>query len=215
MKGTILLLLFIRILFTAEGQISIDNRNLAIQYFNQADTYVSEEKYSEAIPLIESAIGLDSTLRDNYRLMFTASYQSGNYNTGIKYLTKARKEFIGDDELAYYLGRLYQAENNFNSAIVEYSDAINYSKRNGEDEPFVYDYYSSRGVCYLKQNKYEQALEDFNYAIKLDNTKAHIYANRGTTLYLLKRNEEACESWKQASKLGELSVVKYIEKHCQ
>lgn len=214
MRKLFFFLAFFIFILPLQAQIDFANHQQAAIFINQALEQIDAENFDEAINKLSSAIILDSTIRSAYLSMFTAGYQSGNTEATKVYLNKAKLIFVEDDEISYYLGRIYQKEQDYNSAIAEYSEAIKFSKINGEDFLIVYDYYSSRGVCYLKQNKYDEALDDFNYSIQLNDMKANVYANRGIALYLLKRTEEACESWKKASKLGEISVVKYIEKHC-
>ncbi|WP_340198947.1 tetratricopeptide repeat protein [Ascidiimonas sp. W6] len=113
------------------------------------------------------------------------------------------------------MGKVYQKEKKLDLAIEELSEAIRFGKINGEDYPIVYDYHSNRGACYLKKNMYSQALEDFNYALKLNDSNANIYANKGVALYKLKKVKAACESWQRALELGQKSVQNYIDNKCR
>ena len=130
------------------------------------------------------------------------------------HLEKAKQIFIEDDVFFYYAGNALQKLSSINEAIENYNQAITLSKVNGEDYPLVYAYYLNRGICFLYQKKYELALEDFTYALKLNNNNSAIYANRGNTYFILERHQEACSDWKKAKELGELKVVPYIAKHC-
>ena len=100
-----------------------------------------------------------------------------------------------DDELCYYLGNIYQNQQNYAAAIKEYSLAIQYAKKNGEEYELVYAYYLNRGNCYLKQREFAKAIPDYTYSLKL--------------------NKEACADWRKAKSLGVTSVNAYINRYCR
>lgn len=199
----------------ANGQILLEDHNKAVDHINSAQTLISSKKYNNAITELELAIKLDSTIRDAYLLIYKASYYNGNAEISKKYLKKAKSIFVEDDEITYYLGKIYQAEKKYRNALTEYNDAIKYGKKNGEDYPIVFDYYASRGICYLWQNQYQKALSDFDYSLKLNAKNGGVYANRGIVLYKLRKYDEACRSWKKAYKMGQKSVKKYIDRNCK
>lgn len=131
------------------------------------------------------------------------------------YLIKAKEIFKEDDELCYYLGNIYQNENNLSKAIQEYSNAIKYSKQNGEDFELVYAYYQNRASCYLKQNQYTQAIEDYNYALKLNQENGATYANRGIALFKIGKRAEAIKDWRKAVELGVTSAAAYLKRYAR
>jgi tetratricopeptide (TPR) repeat protein len=176
---------------------------------------INEERYQEAIDELVSAQKLDSTFRQVYELMYKAGFYADNKEVAKAYLKKAQSIFVEDDEIIYYLGKIIQNEKKYGEAILVFNEAIKFGKKNGEDYPIVYDYYASRGICYLRLEKYAEALADFEYAIQLNGKKGSIFANRGIVLFKLNQPAEACLSWKIAYSLGELGVQKYIEKNCK
>jgi len=215
MNKLILILSLLAICDFSYGQIMLDDHNKAVEFINESQVLIQNKQYSEALPKLEAAVKLDSMIIEAYLLI----YKAGNYarNTAISklYLKKAKSIFQESDEIAYYLGKIYQTEKDYDNALIEFNYAIKYGKKNGENYPIVYDYYASRGVCYLSQDKYEEALADLNYSLKLDDTKGSVYANRGIALYKLKKYDEACTSWNKAYELGITSVESYITKYCK
>ncbi len=197
------------------GQVSLEDYNSAVELMNKAKTSINDKRYQEAIVELESAIKLDSTFRDGYELMYKAGFFSENKEVAKFYLKKAQLIFVEDDEIIYYLGKIIQTEKKYGEAIKVFDEAIKFGKKNGEDYPIVYDYYASRGVCYLRLEKYAEALADFDYAIQLNGKKGSIFANRGIALFKLNKPDEACRSWKIAFSMGESGVQKYIEKNCK
>lgn len=215
MLKVFLIVIFVKLNSNSFAQIDVDSHNEAVSLINQSIVEVRQKAYSDAIIKLENAIKLDSSLKEAYTLLNQAFFETGNFKAQKKYLNKAKLFFYEDDEFCYYSGKLLLKENKIDSAIIEFNKAIKFSKINGEDYPIVFDYYSSRGICFLKKNMYSEALEDFNYALKLNNTKSGIYANKGIVLLKLKRIDEACNSWKKALELGEKSVNTYIDKYCK
>lgn len=195
-------------------QIDFDNYEAAIYLNNSALIDIENNDYYTAIPKILKALLLDSTNRNAYINLSYAYNQINQHILLVPHLEKAKQIFIEDDEILYYTGNVYQKIEDLEKAINNYDSAIIYSKVNGEDFELVYAYYLNRGICFLKQQKFEQALEDFNYALKLDGNKSSIYANRASTYFQLKMIHEACFDWVKANELGEKSVYNYILIFC-
>jgi tetratricopeptide (TPR) repeat protein len=62
--------------------------------------------------------------------------------------------------------------------------------------------FTYRGFSYLKKNRYELAIEDFNQAIRLNPDNAWALANRGNAYFNLRQPERALEDYDQALKLN-------------
>ena len=171
MKNAISTLLFLLTFNFGFAQVDLSALNKPIDLINKASINFDEGNYSKAISLLEASIKLDSTKRDAFTLLNHAYYITGNKNSQIKYLKKAKSIYADDDEFPYHLGRIYQQQNKLKAAVAEYDIAIKFSKINGEDYKIVYDYYANRGICLLKQNLYAKSITDFDNAIKLNDMK--------------------------------------------
>jgi tetratricopeptide (TPR) repeat protein len=62
--------------------------------------------------------------------------------------------------------------------------------------------YNNRGNAYLMSGRYQQALEDYNNAIRLDPNIAKVYNNRGLTNMYLGRYEQALEDFNNSINLN-------------
>ncbi len=105
--------------------------------------------------------------------------------------------------------------NRIAAAIKEYSLAIQYAKKNGEEYELVYAYYLNRGNCYLKQREFAKAIPDYTYSLKLNKDNGAIYANRGIAYFSTGKRKEACADWRKAKSLGVTSVNAYINRYCR
>ena len=76
---------------------------------------------------------------------------------------------------------------NFEEAIKYYSLAIQYSKNNSV-------LYTNKSLCYLKLNKFQNALIDANLAIEIDHKSIKGYHYKGRAYYMLSNfvNSEEC-----------------------
>jgi ribosomal protein S12 methylthiotransferase accessory factor len=74
------------------------------------------------------------------------------------------------------------------------------SKASAYPEPHP-EVFNLLGFCFFKQEQYEDAIQAFSQAIKLDPGQAINYANIGTNLRELGRMDEACEMYSHALEL--------------
>lgn len=197
------------------AQIDTDDHNLAVDLIYKADTLIANQQYEQAIENLKHSISLDSMIREQYILLTRACFYSRQLATAKKYLRKAKLIFREDDELCYYLGKVYGNEMNVELAVAEYDSAIVWSKVNGSDFPIVYDYYASRGQCYLQLSKYQEALDDFDTALTYNDSKASILMWRGVALYHLNKKDEACNSWEEALAKGMQQAEIYLNQNCK
>ncbi len=205
-------------LFLSRGlysQISYGSYLDASTLNNSALEDIKWEYYSSSIGKSIMALKYDSLNRVSYVNLNYACHKTGDYELLIGYLEKAKSIFSDDDEILYYTANTYLKLEMIDSAIENYSSAIKYSLINGEDFSLVYAYYLNRGLCYNIQKKYQLALKDFNYSVKLNKNAGAIYANRAFSYFQLMRMDEACADWKLARLLEEKTVDEYIFKYCR
>ena len=115
-------------------------------------------------------------------------------------------------------GIIYAVNNKFDSAIADFTYAINlkgdfyeplanraiaYAQTNRpamaigdfnkciDLEPHKAEGYLNRGYCFIQMNEPGKALEDFNKGLKLDPSNAEFYVRRSRALFYLGRYEEA------------------------
>ena len=195
---------------------SIENRNAAIQLTNEAIAAIKNNQYDSALSKLLASIKTDSTLRENYLRLYQVAISDHNYNeTIIDALNKGQRIFQEDDVITFYCGELYRLSGNDEKAVMEYTHAMNYAKKYGEDFYLVPYYYLNRGNIYLKTGKLKAALHDYNYLLQLDSTSTSGLTNRGITMYKLGYKDKACHDWKEAVKNGFAPANQYYQKYCK
>lgn len=197
------------------AQVEVNEINKPIDLINSANEDMEAGDYAQAVQKLIASIRLNPNIREAYLSLNTACNYTNQLGILKSYLLKAKTIFTEDDEICYYLGNIYQQENNLALAIQEYSNAIRFSQQNGEDFMLVYAYYQNRASCYLKRNECAKSIPDFNYALKLNPDCGATYVNRGIAYYKTGKRTEACRDWRQAVKLEMASASTYVRKYCR
>lgn len=194
----------------------IEVRENSIVINNTAVDMIQKGNYASAARILEKVLEDDPSYHSAYLNYYRAGSQVDEKKEKvIQVLRKGLKIFKEDDEMAYYLGNLLQKENRLKEAIEAYSEAIAYSKINGEDYPLVWAYYFNRGNCYLKSNQHNKAIPDYDYALSLSPDNPDILTNRGFCHYKTNNPSAACSDWSMAKELGNSSTIRYIQSFCQ
>ena len=99
-----------------------------------------------------------------------------------------------------------------------FRDFGGFAASQGQDEPITpidptSEQQSLRsGNKHFQQGKYEEAIADYNEAIRINPESAEAYYNRGTTKDLLGRHEEALEDYNEAIRINPESAEAYYNR---
>lgn len=196
--------------------VEIDDRNSAIELTKNAIIDINNKNYTEAFNKLSKSIELDSLFRETYlRIYQLYTITHENTEETIEHLKKGKRIFEEDDELFFYCGEIYRLNEKMDKAFYEYSKAIEYAKINGEDFYLVPYYYLNRGNLFLASEKFESAIKDYNYLLKLDSVSTSGLTNRGIAYFKLGQDEKACKDWEKAIGNGFESANEYYQKYCK
>ncbi|WP_321280663.1 hypothetical protein [Marinifilum fragile] len=213
---TICIVFITTVTFAQKRDVTGAERNLAIDIGNKAIEKIQNQEYKAAFPLIKQTIQLDSTLRKPYLYLYTIASKCEEYrDSSLCLLNKAYSLFQEDDEICYYIGEIYRMKGELNKAFLEYSKAISYSKKNGEELYLVPHYYFNRASISLQKKRLSSAVIDYSYAIKLKPGYTAAYVNRGICWFQMGRKEDACTDWKSGMDLGSDYAKECWEKNCE
>lgn len=99
------------------GQMDINAVNKPVELLNSANEDIENGNYTDAVQKLLAAIRLEPKIREMYLSLNTACSHTNQISILKQYLIKAKAIFEEDDEICYYLGNIYQNENNFQKAI--------------------------------------------------------------------------------------------------
>ena len=118
-------------------------------------------------------------------------------------MSKGSQKMYSDKELKDQ-GNKYFNANKFESAIESYSKAIALN-------PAVPTYYTNRALCYMKCNRWPQAVQDAKAALERDSglVKGHFYL--GTSLLEMDKLDEAIKHLQTAFELAKKDPSSYYD----
>ncbi len=97
-------------------------------------------------------------------------------------------------------GKTSYQKRNFTLAIYAYRQFVTHFDSLGGEN--LITAYTQLGHIYYLSHEYEQALDDYEHAIKLGTREAAVYANTGHILYDVGKRDQALQAYDQAIHLG-------------
>jgi superkiller protein 3 len=125
-----------------------------------------------------------------YYNLGTVHYLLNEYEDAIKYLNKASLLMKEDADVYKYLGKSYSKVNDNANAIIAFNKSMNL--RADANDAF------QLGVLYYEMNQYEQAISQFQSALKQGKNKSESLYNMGLCYYGLKNYNEALQLFTEA-----------------
>lgn len=152
------------------------------------------------IILLFSSSGQDHFLKA--RQMF----KSGELDSAHYYFTKALEENPEYDEAYFWRAIVNQEMGDPKLAIKDYTKAI-------EINPIA-KYINNRGMSYMILEDLENAMENFDQALKVDPGYSKAWFNKGHLYQRLGENDKACDCFNKAYDNGLDLALQFIEQTC-
>ena len=92
----------------------------------------------------------------------------GDYKSGMEYMQQEVRSNPTNASAYFFIGLLHDEDGEFGQALKAYELAIKNCKK---DKELLSDCYKSRANVYLQLSKLDEALADYNLAIKANNKK--------------------------------------------
>ncbi len=104
------------------------------------------------------------------------------------------------------------AQDDYSGAITDIEKVIESKKLDSSDYGNAYKF---RSLIYFGKDSIEKALLDINNAISYTPDVFELYELRGNIYKKLKKNDLACESYRKAAELGDVTVYEIIKNYCK
>jgi tetratricopeptide (TPR) repeat protein len=185
------------------------NPNYFYAYLQKALTKDKLKDYTGAIADYTKALEINPNSDQAYFARALAKKSIEMYDDAIADYTKAIE--LNPNESAYYQSRGHLKNNGTNDyygAIVDFTIAIDKST----NPNYIADYYNSRGRAKALLKNFNEALSDYNKAIKIDANKPDYYSNRGFSKAKLSDYFGAIADYTKAIQLNPISIYAFFQR---
>lgn len=173
--------------FVEEHDESEKQAEVALKAFNRASQLMSQKHYTEAIEQFDKAIEATKLYKDFLEIRTKSTFMRGQTYMIVGDKTAAIDDYIEAISLAqllkeqqpevtiklsnYYvaLGNLLNHDDQFERAVEEYSEGINWLEKDSADLLTCTAAYYNRGMAFLSLERLDEAREDFQKAIDFIN----------------------------------------------
>lgn len=122
---------------------------------------------------------------DNYFEQGLAHLDNGEYDEAIATLTKAVRLSLGDlSEILLFRGVAYRLKGDEARALADFDASL-------EQDPYAVQVYCERGKLFLEQERFKEALQDFNFALNVDGQFEEVRLQRALTYEAMGLYDEA------------------------
>lgn len=154
-------------------------------------------------------------LNQNTKMQNSFKYAMENYNEAIRIDSSNYKSLINRGNIHKRNGDMYKAIRDYNSALKIQPNSIEGLSNRGDayvqlnliDSALIdldnsisikptYEAYYSRGLAHKIQKKFEEAILDYNLAMRLQPNELSVFTNRGNIYFELQKYERAIEDYK-------------------
>jgi len=142
-------------------------------FFYKGEELLSQQKYTQALPYLNTLISIDSSLYEGWFLRGVAKYNLGDIQGAISDFDRVIKvkPFFADAH--HYKAIALTQLSQYKLAMHEITIAIDL-------KPNASDFLFTLGVAHYHLKEFQKAIEVFSKVIRLDNSNPDVWLNRGS-----------------------------------
>ena len=166
-------------------------------YAHLGAAYIGLKAYQEAIDALQNAIALDADLVDAHYNLGYAYVEQGHYDEAIPHLERAITIAPNFKRAHYNLARAYRESGNLEAATHAVTETLrldaNYQRAHELANSIKQAHYN-RGITYLNDERYSEAITAFQNAITLDPDFTTAHYNLGLTYLKMETYSRAVDA---------------------
>ncbi len=177
----------------ADYSIVLNEKRDAAIFSDRGAAYLGLNKNEEAIQDFRESIAMDPNTAITWSQMADVYFNKKEYQTAIQHYSAALNI---DPNLVVALnnrGNAFKASKMYDSAISDYSTAIEITA--------ISDLYANRSIAYSSKHLYSLAIEDSQYALRLDKNNPIAYYSLGAAQLEANDLDKALESFNRTLEL--------------
>lgn len=142
-------------------------------FFYKGEELLSQQKFTQALPYLNTLIGIDSTLYEGWFLRGVAKYNLGDVQGAISDFDRVIKVNPVFAQAHHYKAIALTRLSLYKQAMHEISIALDL-------KPNSSDFMFTLGITHFQLKEFPKAIEVFSKVIRLDNTNPDVWLNRGS-----------------------------------
>ncbi|MGE0077974.1 MAG: tetratricopeptide repeat protein [Bacteroidales bacterium] len=146
-------------------------------FFYKGEEFLSQQRFNEALPYLNTLIGIDSTLFEGWFLRGVAKYNLGDVQGAISDFDKTIRINPVFAQAHHYKSIALTRTSQYKQAMKEIDAALDLKPNSSE---FLF----TQGITYFQMQDYLKAIEIFSRVIKLDSSNPDVWINRGSARLL-------------------------------
>lgn len=146
-------------------------------FFYKGEEFLSQQRFTEALPYLNTLIGIDSTLFEGWFLRGVAKYNLGDVQGAISDFDKTIRFNPVFAQAHHYKAIALNRVSRYKQALSEISTALDIKPNSSE---FTF----TQGITYFQMQDYLKAIELFSKVIKIDSSNPDVWINRGSARLL-------------------------------
>lgn len=221
MRQFLILLIFLISLIACDFKSAKD-------YFDDAGKLSGQEKYKEAILLLDKAIEKDNKFLGAYINRGADKSALGEYKLAIDDYKKVLEIDPKNTLALYNIGNNYKRLKDYKTAIDYYNKAFdtkggqriyldltpNEFINNDFDVP-GHEIHFERGIAHYYMDNLQKAANDFNASINKNYMAAECHCWLGYIYQSSGQIDVACKNFRRAQELGDKDAAEELEKYCK
>ncbi len=179
----------------------IENKHI---YAHLGAAYIGLKTYPKAIDALQNAIALDADLVDAHYNLGYAYVEQGHYDQAIPHLERAIAIAPNLKRAHYHLARSHRELGNLEAATHAVTETLrldpNYQRAHELANSIKQAHYN-RGITYLNDERYSEAVTAFQNAIALDSDFTTAHYNLGLTYLKMETYRRAVDALQKTTTL--------------
>ncbi|MBI5214998.1 MAG: tetratricopeptide repeat protein [Ignavibacteriae bacterium] len=171
-----------------------------LSYYYIGSALMNLQKSDSAIEFLSTSISLNPNYLPAINSLASIYFGKKEYHEAFRLFTKARTMRPEVADYHYKTGLCYQSTQNYDSAIVYYSNAIERDTSNDT-------YLAQLGYCQLMLQNYEEALSAYSKALLIDNENPLYYTNLALAYSKLDSVKQAASTYRKAIDVSHPEVI--------
>jgi tetratricopeptide (TPR) repeat protein len=168
-------------------------------------TAANKPVYDKALADANTAIKLDYTSYNAYRLRGSLYIDMGNYDRAIADYNQMLRITPEDADAYIRRGGAYWGKKDYDRTIADFTQAIRIDPNNANA-------YNNRGLAYANKQDYDRAIADYTQAIRITPEDADAYIRRGGAYWGKKDYDRAIADFTQAIRIDTNDATAYYNR---